>query len=141
MLRFQKKNAFKSIAEINVTPLVDVSLVLVIIFMVTVPMLFKPMVDIMIPKALTGVEQDKQIIYVNITNDLKLYIDSDPVPDIQRLAETLRQLLMRSEQKVVVIRADERLAYSRITDVMAIAKKAGAKKLLFATEYKKREVH
>lgn len=139
MLPVKKKDSFKSIIEINVTPLVDVSLVLVIIFMVTVPMLFKPMVDMLVPKAVTGIEQDKQIIYINMTTDQKLYIDSDPVPNIQILSERLRLLLIQSEKKVVVLRADERLPYNKITDIMAIAKKVGAKKLIFATEYKKRK--
>lgn len=139
MLKKKNQDAYKSIAEINVTPLVDVSLVLVIIFMVTVPMLFKPLVDLMVPKAVTGIEQDKQIIYINMTMDNKLSIDSDPVPSIQVMAERLRELLLTSEKKVVVLRADERLPYNRITELMAIAKKTGAKKLIFATEHKKRK--
>lgn len=138
MLPVHKKNGFKSIIEINVTPLVDVSLVLVIIFMVTVPMLFKPLVDLIMPAAITGIDQNKQVLYININAEQKLFIDSDPIPDYQSLSEQLRVRLLKNQEKVVILRADERLPYEQITQVMAIAKKAGAQKLIFATERKRR---
>ena len=139
MFNPNRKEYFKGISEINVTPLVDVCLVLVIIFMVTVPMLFQPLADIIMPKAYTGTEQNKQVIYITVTKEKRLMLDSDDV-NFRTLTERLRVKLIKSRDKVVIIRADERLAYNRITRLMAIAKKAGAEKLYFATEYKKRNL-
>jgi biopolymer transport protein TolR len=137
MLKTSEKADMRAIAEINVTPLVDVSLVLVIIFMVTVPMLFQPMVEMLVPKAYTGTEQNRQVIFVNVTSEKKIYLDSDLV-DIQALSEKLTQRLLKSSEKVVIIRADERLPYEQIKQIVGIVKKDGAKKVMFATEVKRR---
>jgi biopolymer transport protein TolR len=136
MFKVKKVKGVGSINEINVTPLVDVSLVLVIIFMVTVPMLFQPLVDMLVPKAYTGTEQNHQVIFVNCTADKKIFLDSDQV-DIQVLSEQLSQRLLKSTEKVVIIRADERLPYEQIKQVVSIVKKDGAKKVMFATEVKR----
>ncbi|MCK5242613.1 biopolymer transporter ExbD [bacterium] len=125
-----------TINSINVTPLVDVCLVLVIIFMVTVPMLFKPLREIIMPKAYTAQSQNKQIIYVTCTRDKLMFLDEEEV-NVQALLERLGAKLITSEYKVVIIRADEKLPYDHITQVMAIVKKAGARKIYFATEVKK----
>jgi biopolymer transport protein ExbD len=137
MLKTSGKADAKAIVEINVTPLVDVCLVLVIIFMVTVPMLFQPMVDMLVPKAYTGTEQNRQVIFVNVTSEKKIYLDSDLL-DIQALSEKLTQRLLKSSEKVVIIRADERLPYEQIKQIVSIVKKDGAKKVMFATEVKRR---
>lgn len=138
MFRPAAKKGMTTICEINVTPLVDVSLVLVIIFMVTVPMLFSPVVEIIMPKAESGVEQNRQVIYVTMTKEAQLLLDSEEV-NFQQLSEQLRDKLIQSKDKVVIIRGDERLAYDQITRIMAIAKKTGVRKLYFATEHKKKK--
>jgi biopolymer transport protein ExbD len=137
MLKVNTKSESKSISEINVTPLVDVSLVLVIIFMVTVPMLFQPLVDMIVPKAFTGTEQNRQVIFVNCTAEKKIYLDNEIV-DIQALSEKLNLRLLKSSEKVVIIRADERLPYEQIKQIVGIVKKDGAKKIMFATEVKRK---
>ena len=137
MLKIPAKSESRAIAEINVTPLVDVSLVLVIIFMVTVPMLFQPLVEMLVPKAFTGTEQNRQVIFVNCTSEKKIYLDSDVV-DMQTLSEKLTQRLLKSSEKVVIIRADERLPYEQIKQIVSIVKNDGAKKVMFATEVKRR---
>jgi biopolymer transport protein TolR len=137
MLKMPTLEQTKGINEINVTPLVDVSLVLVIIFMVTVPMLFQPLVDLIMPKAFTATEQNRQVIFINCTMDQQIYLDRDPV-DIQSFSELLSQRLLKSSEKVVVIRADERLPYEQIKRIVSIVKKDGAKKVIFATEMKRR---
>jgi biopolymer transport protein ExbD len=138
MFKVKHSKGAQTISEINVTPLVDVSLVLVIIFMVTVPMLFQPMAEIQMPKAVTGSEQNKQLIYITFTQDRKILLDSDEV-NFRQLYAQMKFKLEKSVERLIIIRADERLPYETVTQLMAMAKKAGAKKIVFATEYKKRE--
>lgn len=125
----------KTITEINVTPLVDVCLVLVIIFMVTVPMMLQPMAAVMLPQAVTALEERKDVVFVTVTADNTVVIDRKDVL-LEELPGQLKSRLALSSAKVVIIRADQTVRYALVKKVVTVSKDAGAKKIVFATELK-----
>ncbi len=117
------ENALK--ADINVTPLVDVCLVLLIIFMVITPMLMKG-VDVALPETTNPEkmpESSKQLdIAVKLDNTV--FVGQKWVPDEQLLA-ALKEIHDRSPDKNVVIKGDSRLKYAQVRKVMRIVNQAG----------------
>lgn len=136
MKKKRQENA-RTIAEINVTPLVDVSLVLVIIFMVTVPMLLQPMASVILPQAVTALEERKDVVFVTVTADTKIVMDRKDLP-MEELPVELKSRLALSAAKVVIIRADKSVRYAMLKRVVTTAKESGAKKIVFATELKQK---
>lgn len=126
-----------AVTGINVTPLVDVCLVLVIIFMVATPMLSQPAFDVKLPQAKTkeGEEQDK--VTLSLAADGRVAIDSQEFLDMGAMQKALKASLAGSESGLVVIRADREATHGRLTDLMSRAKAAGARSLTVATEQKK----
>jgi biopolymer transport protein TolR len=112
-------------SEINVTPLVDVCLVLLIIFMVVTPMLQQG-VDVALPQTVLPErmpEGGKQLD-VAIKQDGTVYVGAQYVPK-DNLLPTLRDLYNQSPDKDVVIKADERLKYKDVREVMQLVNRAG----------------
>ena len=123
-----------SVTGINVTPLVDVCLVLVIIFMVATPLLSRPAFDVSLPVAKTkeGEEQDK--VTLSLSADGRLAVDSMEFSTPEELQAGLKRAIAATESGLVVIRADREALHGRLTDLMARAKAAGARSLTVATE-------
>jgi biopolymer transport protein TolR len=112
--------------EINVTPLVDVVLVLLIIFMVVTPMLQRG-VDVRLPKA-RQIEKDganSDPIIVSVTREKLVYIERDRYDD-QGFEDKLRRELQSLAGRPVLLKGDETLAYGEVRRVMNLARKAGA---------------
>ena len=121
-------------AEINVTPLVDVVLVLLIIFMVITPMLQRGK-DVQLPKA-TAIEKAKQgadPIIVSITTDHQIYIENDAFNEEEFLA-SLKAKLIASPHKKILLKGDSSLAFEDVRKVMNLARKAGAKGISLGVE-------
>jgi biopolymer transport protein ExbD len=125
------------VSGINVTPLVDVCLVLVIIFMVTAPILSDPVIKVALPKAHTheGKEDDK--ITITLGKKGELAIDYKVFKDMPSLENELKVRLLDSDSKLVILRADQDALHGKLTDLMALAKNAGALSMTIATEQKK----
>lgn len=123
----------KLMSEINVTPLVDVMLVLLIIFMVTAPMLQEGM-SVNVPDVKTApLEQHEQ-------EPVILVIDSKGVMTIKRakvpleqLGDELQRIFAERGEKTLYLRADQDVPYGQVVKAMAIAKQAGAQKLSMIT--------
>ncbi len=121
-----------SLSEINVTPLVDVMLVLLIIFMVTAPML-KMGIGVDLPQAETQSAPAEEGLTLTIDKDRYISIEGAVVN--QNLLETrLRQFFFNKEKKVVFIQADENLNYGFVIRIMDIVKKAGVEQVGLITE-------
>lgn len=121
-----------SINGINVTPLVDVCLVLVIIFMVTAPMMVHPNMEITLPKASTKEAEEKENITISIGAKGEWAINQDIVGK-EGVAEQLIKMIKLNKDKFVVIRADKDAPWGAAEEAMSMAKKVGAKYAL-ATE-------
>jgi biopolymer transport protein TolR len=120
-------------AEINVTPLVDVMLVLLIIFMVTAPMLTQG-VDVNLPqassKALRG-DEDRLIITVDANS--RVFVGKQPV-EFNRLEGVLREIVARRTDRQVFFRADRAVPYGFVVKVIAEVRNSGIEKLGMVTE-------
>ena len=122
------------VAEINVTPLTDVFLVLLIIFMITTSAMVKPAADVDLPKAAENEEQPKGVL-VTMTPSHEVFVNERPVPsDDASLASVLRDTLARSPDKVVVLAGDRQVVLGEVVRVLGLAKEAGATGFALASE-------
>jgi biopolymer transport protein ExbD/biopolymer transport protein TolR len=126
-------------SEINVTPMVDVMLVLLIIFMVITPMLQKGtsvnMVKTDNPTAMPDADKEDALL-VSITHDGKLYFGSDQV-SAEKLTDIVKDKLQNRTDKRVFVRADARAQYGVVTDVVDNVRSAGVDELGLLTEQRK----
>ncbi|HEY7534743.1 MAG TPA: protein TolR [Thermodesulfobacteriota bacterium] len=127
------------LSEINVTPFVDVMLVLLVIFMVTAPILYQG-VDVNLPKVeskpMPAAEREKKIV-VAINDKGEIFIEKEKYT-LGSLKVEIRKLIVdqgkRIEDGDVFLRADANVPYGDVIEVMAEIKKAGVKKLGLVTE-------
>ena len=119
-------------ADINVTPLVDVMLVLLIIFMVTAPLLTAG-VPVNLPDSRAKpLEQDQKPVEVSLDAGGKLFVDKDAVSDTA-LPARLGQLAGRAEPPQIYLRADRTLPYERVMRVMGELNRAGLNRVALVT--------
>ena len=110
------------LSEINVTPLVDVTLVLLIIFMVTTPMLQRG-TDVQLPQAQQSEPKEEQRITLTLTREGKLYVNNQEVPRAELTARLMA--LTRNRDRVVHFRGDAQVPYGLVIEVMDALKAAG----------------
>lgn len=122
------------VAEINVTPLVDVMLVLLIIFMVTAPMMTSG-VDVKLPESSApAIPTDAERLVVTVTQDRKVYINENVV-ELGELGPKLVAITQnRQDHKGVFLRADEKLAYGYVMEVMGTIRQAGIDQIGMVTD-------
>ena len=119
------------VAEINVTPLTDIFLVLLIIFMVTSTALTNQGSKVDLPRADAGAGESAGVI-VTATADGRLELDGKSVK-IEELGGALGDALQRSGSKNVILRGDRSLILEQAVQIMTTAKQAGAEKISIAT--------
>lgn len=113
--------------EINVTPMVDVMLVLLIIFMVAAPLLDQG-IDVVLPPASTGQQVTRRGLSITLTKDHLLYFNDAVVT-----AEELRDQLRSAHRQPVLLRADRRAYVSRLVELWDLCRDAGFKEIHIAT--------
>lgn len=115
-------------SEINVTPFVDVMLVLLIIFMVTAPMMVQG-VDVDLPKATSNaLKGTEDHLVVSIDNDLKVFINGQVV-NVEFLTQKLGAILENIDIRNVYLSADKNVPYGIVVNVISKVKKAGVDSL------------
>lgn len=119
------------LSEINVVPLVDVVLVLLIIFMVTAPMLHRG-IDLTLPTSESNSITPEERLVVTIERDQKMYLEKDQVTIIG-LRQKLQQAKSRNPGVSVYLRSDRGVPYGRVVQVMDQVKGAGIDKLGMVT--------
>ena len=131
-MMFQSDQKRSFMAEINVVPLVDVVLVLLIIFMVTAPLLYRG-IDINLPKSSTNTIQPEERVVITVEKNQKVFLDKDlvAVDRIEPLLETIKQ---RNPTVTIYLRADRDVPYGLIIQVMDAIKRVGIDKLGMVTE-------
>lgn len=120
------------LAEINVIPLVDVVLVLLVIFMVTAPMLHRGL-DIRLPTSQSNTIQAEERLILTLEQDKKLYLDNDQIT-VGQLEKRLKAAKERNAQVSVYLRADRRVPYGTVVQVMDGVKRAGIERLGMVTD-------
>lgn len=120
-------------SDINVTPFVDVMLVLLVIFMVTAPMMMQG-VDVTLPETTSEpLVAKKENLIITINNKNQVYINDYQVT-LDFLQEKLQKILKGRENREVYLRADKEISYGFVVRVMSELKGAGVEKLGMVTE-------
>ena len=112
-----------NMSEINITPLVDVMLVLLVIFMVTAPMM-QSGITVNLPAAETKTNPSAGGLVLTVTKDRYIYMENQNV-NIFLLESRLKNYFMNRKKKVVFLKADKDVSYGYIINVMDVIKKAG----------------
>lgn len=115
-----------AISGVNIVPVIDLCLVLLVILLILSPMMDQAPVEVTLPKAHVTKEDQENNISITVDPSGNLAVNTTPVDLAGLGAEIRRQLRTRDPNVVVIIRADERVKYGGLTDLMKIAKEAGA---------------
>lgn len=119
------------ISGINVTPLVDVTLVLLVIFMVTARIINAQGMPMDLPKAASG-EEIQTIFSVELSIDGSAHVDSKPVKDDEAIGALAKSAHQKNPELRAVIRADRKVEHGRVIHVLDLLKRAGVSKIAFA---------
>ncbi|HEX2524232.1 MAG TPA: biopolymer transporter ExbD [Terriglobia bacterium] len=121
-----------SLAEINIVPLVDVVLVLLIIFMITAPII-QSGIEVNVPKTKTVKELTQERLVVTINREQRLFVDNTPI-NINELEQRLKVRIKDPAQTMIYLRADEEVPFGSIAKVMDRAKQAGMVNISVVTQ-------
>ena len=121
-----------SLAEINITPLVDVVLVLLVIFMITAPVL-QSGIEVAVPKTKTVKEITEQRTVLTIDRDQQVFL-GDKAVNVHDLPQLLRQSGPDPTKKVIYLRADERVPFGAFASLMDAVKQAGITNISIVTQ-------
>ena len=121
-----------SLADINITPLVDVVLVLLIIFMVTAPVL-QSGIEVNVPKTRTVKEITEERLVITIDKQQKVFLGSSPI-NINQIGPTLRQKIRDPQRQSIFIRSDEDVPFGAFATVMDAIKQAGISNVSIVTQ-------
>ena len=125
------------VSDINVTPLVDVMLVLLVIFMVTAPMLYSG-INLKLPKTqkVNNVGLRPELVVLSITDSEQFYLGKNPITQNDLIPSILKQF-KSTNTEVIYLRADYNLRYEKVAKLIAILKKAGISNIALVTEVEK----
>ncbi|MDH3285999.1 MAG: biopolymer transporter ExbD [Acidobacteriota bacterium] len=121
-----------ALSEINVTPLVDVMLVLLIIFMVSAPMLTRG-IEVGLPQAASAEAIEEERVTLTVDRGGQFFVDNRPVVD-ELLVDKVRQLVGDEANRGVYIEADADVAYGRVLAAMDALRVAGISRVALVTE-------
>jgi len=121
-----------AISDVNVTPLVDVVLVLLIIFMVTAPVL-QSGIEVSVPKTRSVKEITEERMVISINKQQRVFLGNDPV-NINEIKGKLRQKIRDPQNQSVFIRADEDVPFGAFATVMDAVKSAGITNVSIVTQ-------
>jgi biopolymer transport protein ExbD len=126
------ESELEPVTEVNVIPIIDISLVLLVILFVTAPLLSYPNLPVKLPKA-QATESSDQTIAITYTNDGRLSLRSAETPWMT-LEEGLKAELQKRPNLIVLLRVDKTVPYRIVARLIAAAKAAGAKQIALGTE-------
>ena len=121
-----------SLSDINITPLVDVVLVLLIIFMLTAPVL-QSGIHVKLPQTKTVHQITKAQLVLTITKDQEVYLGDKPI-NLSQLPQLLHKPNVNPANEVVYLRADERVPFGAFATVMSAVKQAGVANISIVTQ-------
>jgi biopolymer transport protein ExbD len=125
----------EAIADINVVPLVDIILVVLIIFMVTAPMFIKPTINVNLPKAASGDQTAPSKLNIALTADGRVNLNGAFVDDEAVKQKALDEVAKNPEVQAI-ISADKDVPHGKVVGILDIVKTAGVKKFAISIEKK-----
>lgn len=123
------------IAAINVVPLVDIILVVLIIFMVTAPLVLKPTIDINLPKAANADTSAPTPLNIAVGNDGSLSLNGQPT-NLQAITAFVAKIVAEKPDTAAILQADRNVTLDRLTEIIDVVKSAGVKRVAFSIERK-----
>jgi biopolymer transport protein ExbD/biopolymer transport protein TolR len=121
-----------SLADINITPLVDVVLVLLIIFMLTAPIL-QSGIEVDVPKTKTVKEITEERLVISIDRQQRVFVGNDPI-NINQIPDLLRRKVRDPQRQSIFLRADENVPFGAFATVMDAVKQAGITNVSIVTQ-------
>jgi biopolymer transport protein TolR len=121
-----------TLAEINIIPLVDVTLVLLLIFMLTAPLMYRG-IDVNLPKTSGKPTVTEERMVLTLTKDHAIYLNDKPVP-LNALEQRLLDTFKNRQDKTLYLRADQVLQYGFVVETMDRVRRSGIEKLGMVTE-------
>lgn len=123
------------IAAINVVPLVDIILVVLIIFMVTAPLVLKPTIDINLPKSSSGDTTPATPLNIAVSGNGTLSLNGQPT-DLQSITAYVAKVVKEKPETAAILQADKSVTLERLTEIIDVVKTAGVKRVAFSIEKK-----
>jgi biopolymer transport protein TolR len=133
--RLERSKSSKPMSDINMTPLVDVMLVLVVIFIITAPLMTSA-IKLDLPKAEATTPADAPIFVAIVVDKTGQIFLNDQASSLVQLAESLTKTAQLNKDTEVQLRADEAVPYGNVVEVMGVAQKAGLNRIGFVAEPK-----
>lgn len=128
-----RRGSYRPMADINVTPLVDVMLVLLVVFMITAPLLTVA-VPVDLPKAQAqSVKQDKEPLIISIDAKSRIYLQESRT-DLDSLVSKLKAVTKQNAEARIFVRGDRGVPYGRVMEVMGMINAAGFSKVALVAE-------
>lgn len=124
-----------SISEINVVPLVDIILVVLIIFMVTAPLFMKPSIHVNLPKAVSGDNTVPTQLSITLAVDGRVFFNSQVVDD-ETIRKKSTELVAKNPDIQAIISADKDVAHGKVMAVLDLVKSVGVKKFAISIDKK-----
>ena len=121
-----------SLSEINITPFVDVVLVLLVMFMVTAPIL-QSGIEVEVPKTKTVKEISEERLVITIDKDQRVFLGNDPI-NINEIADRLHEKIRDPQGQSVFIRSDENVPFGAFATVMDAVKQTGITNVSIVTQ-------
>jgi biopolymer transport protein ExbD/biopolymer transport protein TolR len=128
----QRGRLQSSLSQINVTPFVDVVLVLLIIFMITAPVL-QSGIEVSVPKTRTVMEITEERVVISIDKQQRVYLGNDPI-NIHQIAQKLKEHMHDPQRMQIYVRSDENVPFGAFATVMDAVKQAGVTNVSIVTE-------
>lgn len=121
------------LSDINITPFVDIILVVLIIFMVTTPIIMKPSININLPKAASGDESTPSQLNLSVARDGKVLLNGKETND-EEIRSQAKQLVATKPDIQAIISADQDVTHGSVIRVIDLVKSMGVKKFAISTE-------
>jgi biopolymer transport protein TolR len=125
--QFEDDESGRMITEINVTPLVDITLVLLIIFMVTTTYIVNPSIKVELPKAVTGTDQTRTTLALTLTKEGQLYLNGEPSDEAQ-VKKQIAAELPKNPDLQAIIAADKVVSHGSVVHIIDFVKREGVRK-------------
>src|SRR5579859_1652787 len=135
------QEADEAITGINVTPLVDITLVLLIIFMVTTKIVLNQTVPLDLPKAATGTSDVQVVFSIVLAVDGRAFVDGKSIPDDNAILALAREAQEQHQDLRAVIKADAAVTHGRVIHVLDLLKQAHVAKIAFGVSPAPSAVH
>jgi len=126
------RRSISTLAEINIIPLVDVVLVLLLIFMLTAPLMYRG-IDVNLPKTAGKPTVTEERMELTLTKEQQIYLNGKPLAAAS-VEQTLRETFKNRTDKTLYLKADQALPYGFVVETMDKVRKSGIEKLGMVTE-------